>query len=112
MRKLFLMSVVLFVSLSIAGCAGSSKEPEVVEKGSLNRTYKLIDDSGRESGTLVLKPAGGAELRDQDGKVIGTFNPGGSTSEPVAEKAVEPVEKKATETVEGEKESDEEKTTD
>jgi hypothetical protein len=92
MRKLFIMIVVLFVSLSIAGCGGSSKEPEVAEKGSLNRTYKLIDDSGRESGTLVLNPTGGAELRDPDGNVIGSFSPNGSTSEPVVENAADPVE--------------------
>jgi len=88
MRKLFLMMIVLFVSLSIAGCGGNSKEPEVAEKGSLNRTYKLINDSGLESGTLILNPTGGAELRDTDGNVIGTFV-SGAASEPVVEKAAE-----------------------
>ena len=99
MRKLFLMVIVLFVSLSIAGCGGSSKkEPEAVEKGSLNRTYKLIDNSGRESGTLVLNPTGGAELRDPDGNIIGTFSPGGTAPEPATEKAVEkPAEEKPAE---------------
>ncbi len=38
------------------------------------RTFKLVDDQGRESGTLILNPQGGAELRDSDGKVIGTFS--------------------------------------
>ena len=88
MRKLILMLIVLFVSLSIAGCGGKSKEPEVVEKGTLNRTFKLIDDSGRESGTLMLNATGGAELRDADGNLIGTFN-SGSASEPVVERASE-----------------------
>lgn len=88
MRRLLLMVIVLFVSLSIAGCGGKSKEPEVTEKGTLNRTFKLIDDSGRDSGTLVLKPTGGAELRDADGNVIGNFT-SGAASEPVVEKAAE-----------------------
>jgi len=88
MRKLILMMIVLFVSLSIAGCGGKSKEPEVVEKGTLNRTFKLIDDSGRESGTLTLNAVGGAELRDANGNLIGTFT-SGTASEPVVEKASE-----------------------
>nr|WP_320017511.1 hypothetical protein [uncultured Desulfobacter sp.] len=89
------MIIVLFVSLSIAGCGGKAKEPEVVEKGTLNRTFKLIDDSGRESGTLTLNAVGGAELRDADGNLIGTFI-SGNASESVVEKASEAsVEKKS-----------------
>ena len=88
MRKLIFMIIVLFVSLSIAGCGGKSKEPEVVEKGTLNQTFKLIDDAGRESGTLILNAMGGAELRDADGNLIRTFT-SGSASEPVVEKASE-----------------------
>jgi len=117
MRKLFLMIIVLFVSLSIAGCGGKSKEPEVAEKGTLNRTFKLIDDSGRESGTLILNAAGGAELRDVDGNVIGTFA-SGVASKPVVEKAAEtsgaasePVVEKATEASGEEKPSDKDKKT-
>jgi hypothetical protein len=88
MRKLILMVIVLFVALSIAGCGGTSKEPEVAQKGTLNRTFTLIDDSGRESGTLTLNAMGGAELRDADGNLIGTFT-SGTASEPVVEKASE-----------------------
>jgi hypothetical protein len=73
----------------LQGVGGSSKEPETAEKGSLNRIFKLVDESGRESGTLVLTPMGGAELRDPDGNVIGSFAPAGSASEPVAKKADE-----------------------
>jgi hypothetical protein len=74
MRLSVLILVVLFVSLSLVGCGGKSKSTEP-EKGSLMRSFKLIDDQGRESGTLVLNPQGGAELRDTDGKVIGSFAP-------------------------------------
>lgn len=73
MRLSVMILVVLFVSLSLAGCGGSSKSVEP-EKGSLLRTFKLVDEQGRESGTLVLNPQGGAELRDTDGKVIGSFS--------------------------------------
>jgi hypothetical protein len=98
MRKLILMVIVLFVALSIAGCGGTSKEPEVAQKGTLNRTFTLIDDSGRESGTLTLNAMGGSELRDADGNLIGTFT-SGTASEPVVEKASEvSVEEKSSDT--------------
>ncbi len=105
MRKILLVIVVLCVSLSLSGCGSLKKEPEAAEKGSLNRSYKLVDDSGRESGTLILTPMGGAELRDQDGKIIGTFAPGTAAPEPVAEKTAEvpAAEKVEAETSEAEK---------
>jgi hypothetical protein len=56
----------------------------------------LIDDSGRESGTLILNATGGAELCDSAGNVIGSFAPG-ATAEPVVEKAAEvPADEKTT----------------
>lgn len=95
-RKVFLMIIVLFVSFSIASCGSSTKEPKVAEKGSLTKTYKLIDNSGLESGTLVIHPTGGAELRDTDGKVIVSFA-SKATAEPVVEKAAEvPADEKTT----------------
>lgn len=76
MRMLVLMLVVLFVSMPLAGCGSKAKEQ--ANSGSLLRTYKLVDEQGRESGTLVINPLGGAELRDIDGTVMGTFAPGGA----------------------------------
>ena len=95
MRSLALMVVVLFASLSLTGCGSktTSTEPEKVETGSLMRSYKLIDDQGRESGTLTINPVGGAELRDIDGKVIGSFAPVGAAPSPEVKKPVEsPIE--------------------
>lgn len=74
MRFSVLILVALFASLSLVGCGGKSASTEP-EKGSLMRTFKLIDVQGRESGTLVLNPQGGAELLDNDGKAIGSFAP-------------------------------------
>ncbi|MCP4338748.1 MAG: hypothetical protein GY799_07630 [Desulfobulbaceae bacterium] len=85
MRLSVLILVVLFVSLSLVACGGKSKSTEP-EKGSLMRTFNLIDDQGRESGTLVLNPQGGAELRDTDGKVIGSFAPKQEANKTVEEK--------------------------
>lgn len=84
MRSLLLMVVVLFASLSLAGCGSktTSAEPEKVETGSLIRSYKLVDEQGRESGTLNINPLGGAELRDVDGNVIGSFAPAVAAPEP------------------------------
>lgn len=74
MRFSALIMVVLFMSLTLGGC-GWKSTPAEPEKGSLMRTFKLIDDQGRESGSLVLNPQGGAELLDSDGKTIGSFAP-------------------------------------
>jgi hypothetical protein len=49
------------------------------QKGSLSRTFTVVDDQGRNAGTLTLDFSGGAVLRDANGKVIGTFKPVGST---------------------------------
>lgn len=66
---------VVTAGLILGGCGGGTQtkkdEPEPV--GSLKRTYTLMDDQGRRSGTLVLNPLGGAELLDVDGQVIGKF---------------------------------------
>lgn len=78
----------LVLSFSLYGCGGGSAKAEKEATGSLLRSYTLVDDQGRKSGTLTLNPLGGAELRDADGKVIGTFAPGGTaavTAEPSAE---------------------------
>ncbi len=84
MRLLTLLIFILFTSLSLTACGGSSSksaEAEKVETGSLMRSFKLIDDQGREAGTLVLNPFGGAELRDANGKVVGSFTSAGPPKE-------------------------------
>ncbi len=47
----------------------------VVKKGSLSRTFTIVDEQGRNAGTLILDFSGGAVLRDANVKVIGTSKP-------------------------------------
>ncbi|HSQ86915.1 MAG TPA: hypothetical protein VLM43_19585 [Desulfobacterales bacterium] len=77
--------VIIFVfvfGLTMGGCGGFMKKkeqpaekPAAEQKGSLSHTYKVIDDQGRNAGTLILDISGSAVLKDADGKVIGTFKP-------------------------------------
>lgn len=75
MRKFTLLLAAFACSLFLVGCGAmsgsSSNEPP---RGSLTKTYQLLDEDGRMSGTLVLQPMGRAELRDSDGKLIGVFS--------------------------------------
>ncbi len=66
----------LVVGLAVAGCGGGAqtKKEDAEPVGSLTKKFTLVDEQGRKSGTLVLNPLGGAELRDSDGRVIGTFH--------------------------------------
>jgi hypothetical protein len=93
-RTKFIVGCLCIASLSFSlyGCGGSSSKAEKEATGSLLRSYTLVDDQGRKSGTLTLNPLGGAELRDAEGKVIGTFAPGGAapvTAEPAATESPE-----------------------
>jgi hypothetical protein len=83
------LAAVMAVGLAIGGCGGGSqtKKQEAEPVGSLKRTFTLVDEQGRKSGTLVLSPMGGAELRDMDGQVIGKFQ---STDQAAAAPAAEP----------------------
>jgi len=77
--------VVLVVSAASAavwlGSCGGAPPPPV----SLVRSYTLVDADGRKSGTVVLSPMGGGELRDVDGTVIGVISaPGGTAPAPAA----------------------------
>lgn len=65
------------MALTLSGCTiFASPEPEAKQQtGSLIRTYTLIDEQGRTSGTLVIGPLGGAELRDADGNLVGKLKP-------------------------------------
>ena len=75
MRLFSLLLLTAIYALSLAGCGAmyTSAEQEV-PKGSLTKSYQLIDEMGRVSGTLVLEPMGRAVLRDADNKVIGVFS--------------------------------------
>ncbi len=73
MRKIGGLAVgTLSLVFLLAGCGGTPEKKEE-PTGSLQRKYTLVDEQGRKSGSLVINPLGGAELRDIDGKVIGVF---------------------------------------
>lgn len=73
------MRIRLFFSLGLglllfSGCtAMHTTETVDPPRGSLTKTYRLVDEDGRVSGSLILHPMGKAELRDADGKLIGVF---------------------------------------
>lgn len=80
--------VILAIVLAVTGCGRSSKkdkqaatEADTEQKGSLSRTFYLVDEQGRKSGTLVMHPSGNAELRDENDQVIGKFTFSGATAE-------------------------------
>ncbi len=74
-RRLFGILAVLVLGFALVGCAGLSKKKEqpAEEKGTLSRTFTIVDDQGRNSGTLTLDPFGGAVLHDANGNTIGKF---------------------------------------
>jgi hypothetical protein len=103
-RVLYISAVFVLV-ISLAACAGGpqtkeeepaevtkeeepaevTKEEEPAEvtkeeepdkgKGSLARTFTIVDELGRNSGTLTIDPLKGVILRDENGSVIGKFKP-------------------------------------
>lgn len=81
-KRFYVIVAVLVIGLILGGCAGSSKkkaqppkEPVTEQKGTLSRTFTIVDEEGRNAGTLTLDFSGGAVLRDENGKVIGNFKP-------------------------------------
>ena len=81
-KRFYAIVAVLVIGLTLGGCAGSSKkkaqlpeEPGAEQKGSLSRSFTVVDEQGRNSGTLSLDFSGGAVLRDENGKIIGNFKP-------------------------------------
>ena len=81
-KRFYVIMAVLVIGLILGGCAGSSKkkaqppkEPVTEQKGSLSRTFTIMDEEGRNAGTLALDFSGGAVLRDENGKIIGNFKP-------------------------------------
>jgi hypothetical protein len=81
-KRFYVIVAVLVIGLILGGCAGSSKkkaqppeEPVAEQKGTLSRTFTIVDEQGRNAGTLALDFSGGAVLRDENGKIIGNFKP-------------------------------------
>jgi len=75
-RRFLVILAAFALGFALVACGGGKqkkKDQPAEEKGSLSRTYKLVDDQGRNSGTLTLDPVGGAELRDADGTLIRKF---------------------------------------
>ena len=114
-KRFYVIVAVLVIGLILGGCAGSSKkkaqppeEPVTEQKGTLSRTFTVVDEQGRNAGTLILDFSGGAVLRDENGKVIGNFKPVESSE---AQPSEAPAKPEATETQsEPEKSEDQSKT--
>ena len=86
LKRLSIIVVIFVFGLTLVGCGGLMKKkeqpaekPAVEQKGSLSRTYTVVDEQGRKAGTISFDFSGGAVLRDENGKVIGRFKPVGST---------------------------------
>ena len=83
------MVAVFVLGLTLVACAGPSKtekppaeEQATEQKGSLSRTFTIVNEQGQKSGTLTLEFGGGAILRDESGKVMGEFKAVSSEAEP------------------------------
>jgi len=72
-----------------------AEEPVAEQKGTLSRTFTIVDEQGRNAGSLSLDFSGGAVLRDENGKVIGNFKPVESSE---AQPSEAPAKPEATET--------------
>jgi hypothetical protein len=73
-RRLLGILAAFALGFALVACGGGKqkkKDQPAVEKGSLSRTFTLVDEKGHKSGTLTLDAMGGAEIRDADGKPIG-----------------------------------------
>ena len=71
------MATFLF-GFALIACSGTSEQKSVQTPegiGSLSRTFKIIDEKGRPSGTLTIDPVGGVTLRDENGNIVGRFKP-------------------------------------
>lgn len=62
--------VALIFALAACSCTQKKAEQPAEPTGSIIRTYTLIDEDGRKSGTLKVDPFGSIELYDADGKLI------------------------------------------
>jgi len=109
-KRVYVIVAALVIGLILGGCAVSPKkkaqppeEPVAEQKGTLSRTFTVVDEQGRNAGTLILDFSGGAVLQDVNGNVIGTFKPGASAEIQPSETQSKPV---ATEIQSGPEKSD------
>lgn len=79
-HSFLLMLGAIGMALVLGGCASSGSKSAEPQTGSLVRTYTLVNEQGQNSGTLVINPLGGAELRDVNGNLLGTLSPQPSAS--------------------------------
>jgi len=82
----------LSLTATLTACGGNSSQPKVEEKapveevkGSLSRSFSLVDEMGRKSGTLTIDALGGATLYDANDKVIGRFDRAQAVAAPAKE---------------------------
>jgi hypothetical protein len=82
LKRIIGIVLIFILGLTLLGCGGFKKKKEqpaeksaAEQKGSLSRTFTVVDEQGRNAGTLILDFSGGAVLQDANGKVIGTFKP-------------------------------------
>lgn len=60
------------LSATLAACANEAPP----QPTNITRPYSLIDDKGRQAGTVLIKPFGEkGEVRDVDGRLIGVIVP-------------------------------------
>jgi hypothetical protein len=67
---------IIFSCLILASCSQivpEKKEP--AKMVDLNKVYQMVDKDGGLAGTVVFKPVGGGEVRDNTGNVIGIISP-------------------------------------
>ena len=71
MKQILSLTAVL---VALTACSQIT-QPSQPEKVNLNKNYKLVDGNDRLAGTVIFKPVGGGEIRDNDGNVIGNIVP-------------------------------------
>jgi len=79
-HRFIIVLAILALGFALIACGGTSKkksEPassddkSAESKGSLSRTFTIVDENGRASGTLTIDPVGGVLLRDENGAIVG-----------------------------------------
>lgn len=54
--------------------AACSDQPEPPQRVELNKQFRMIDEQGRQAGTVLFRPLGQGEIRDNDGNLIGVIS--------------------------------------
>lgn len=64
--KPMIFCLAAFTLLSACG----KEEPQTI---SLERSFTMSDEEGRRAGTVVLRPLGNGEIRDNNNQIIGVI---------------------------------------